>query len=334
MHSPLVTIIIPLYNCENYIQETLESLLNQTYNRWESIIVDDGSTDLSISIVKKIQKYDNRIFLYRRDRLPKGGSVCRNIGIAKARGKYVVFLDSDDLLSATCLENRIRLMEQIPSLDFGVFPMQTFTKSIFQGQLFSRLHVKNHLAHFIATDCIWQITSPIWKYQTLLRLNGFDENLPRLQDPNLHMRALMLKDINYKVFQNENVDCYYRSYRKKNHAEYSKKKFTAYFLHISYVLSSLEFFKQRHDYNTSLRPAFRWALISSFRHFWNSPVIVNNNGNFLLSSYLAAQPLKLSLLLYIKFVIFLHKIRVNKLYPIRIFLLVIHSRILKANSLE
>ena len=45
MHSPLVTIIIPLYNCENYIQETLESLLNQTYNRWESIIVDDGSKD-------------------------------------------------------------------------------------------------------------------------------------------------------------------------------------------------------------------------------------------------------------------------------------------------
>lgn len=109
--EPLVSIITPLYNSEKYIAETIESVLAQTYSNWEMIIVDDCSKDNSTKIVEEYQKKDRRIKLYRNE-INKGVSYTRNRAIDLSQGKYIAFLDSDDLWKKEKLEKQIKFMEE------------------------------------------------------------------------------------------------------------------------------------------------------------------------------------------------------------------------------
>jgi glycosyltransferase involved in cell wall biosynthesis len=93
MASPLVSIVIPAYNSANYIQETLESCLAQTYPNFELIVIDDGSTDDTIAIV---ESYGDKIHLIQQRN--SGPAIARNTGIQAAQGEYIQFCDSDDLL--------------------------------------------------------------------------------------------------------------------------------------------------------------------------------------------------------------------------------------------
>src|SRR5918993_3885046 len=95
--NPSVSVIIPVYNRVNLVRETLQSVIDQTYADWEAIVVDDGSTDGSYELVIKFAELDHRIKSFRRDRQPKGAPVCRNIGVTKSVGQFLIFLDSDDL---------------------------------------------------------------------------------------------------------------------------------------------------------------------------------------------------------------------------------------------
>lgn len=110
--EPLVSIITPLYNSEKYIAETIESVLAQTYSNWEMIIVDDCSKDNGVEIVEKYQEKDKRIKLYK-NKENKGGAGTRNVAIEKANGKYIAFLDSDDLWKKEKLEKQISFMESL-----------------------------------------------------------------------------------------------------------------------------------------------------------------------------------------------------------------------------
>ncbi|WP_319204596.1 glycosyltransferase family 2 protein [uncultured Ilyobacter sp.] len=111
MKNNIVSIITPLYNSENFIKKTLESVKAQTYENWEMIIVDDVSTDNGVKIVKKYAKQDSRIKLIQLDK-NSGGAVARNIAIEAARGKYIAFLDSDDLWHPEKLEKQISFMQE------------------------------------------------------------------------------------------------------------------------------------------------------------------------------------------------------------------------------
>lgn len=101
-----VSIISPVYNRAEIIIDTINSIQNQTYTFWEFIIVDDGSTDCTIDVIKEFSQSDERILLIERDRLPKGAPTCRNIGYENASGDYIIFLDSDDILFPDALKNR------------------------------------------------------------------------------------------------------------------------------------------------------------------------------------------------------------------------------------
>lgn len=93
--SPLVSVIMPAYNAERYIAESINSVCAQTYPDWELIVIDDGSTDNTASVVRRLATADTRIHLITQ---PNGGPArARNAGIAVARGDLVAFLDSDDL---------------------------------------------------------------------------------------------------------------------------------------------------------------------------------------------------------------------------------------------
>ena len=102
--------MIPNYNCEKFISKTIESVITQTYENWEMIIVDDGSTDGSVNIIENYKSKDNRIKLIRLDK-NSGVSNARNIGLQNAKGNYIAFLDSDDYWDKNKLQEQIRFMK-------------------------------------------------------------------------------------------------------------------------------------------------------------------------------------------------------------------------------
>lgn len=107
----LVSIITPNYNCEKFIKKTVESVLNQTYKNWELLIIDDCSEDKSREIIQEFIKKESRIKLIKMDN-NSGAALCRNKGIELAKGKYIAFLDSDDIWTNLKLEKQIDFMEK------------------------------------------------------------------------------------------------------------------------------------------------------------------------------------------------------------------------------
>lgn len=109
MNNSLVSIITPTYNSENYIRETIQSVINQTYKNWEMIIVDDCSSDNTVQIIQEIQKSEPRIKLFKLDK-NSGAGVARNKAIEEASGKYIAFLDADDLWKPEKLTKQIKFL--------------------------------------------------------------------------------------------------------------------------------------------------------------------------------------------------------------------------------
>lgn len=95
--KPMVSIIMPVYNAQRYLRETVESVMAQTFQEFEVLAVNDGSTDESLKILQEYAEQDERIRII--DKENSGVSDTRNVGIAQAKGEYLAFLDADDLLS-------------------------------------------------------------------------------------------------------------------------------------------------------------------------------------------------------------------------------------------
>ncbi len=109
--KPLVSIIIPNYNGEKFLEECLNSVLNQTYSHWEALVVDDGSQDNSPQIIRKFAEKDKRflpVFLKEN----QGVAYARNAAMKKARGKYIAFIDADDVWLEEKLSLQISFMEE------------------------------------------------------------------------------------------------------------------------------------------------------------------------------------------------------------------------------
>lgn len=105
----LVSIITPVHNAVLHVEETIESILNQTYKNWELILIDDNSSDKGIHILNKYQELDARIKVLKNGN-NKGAALTRNRGIEAAKGRFISFLDSDDLWVPTKLEKQVKYM--------------------------------------------------------------------------------------------------------------------------------------------------------------------------------------------------------------------------------
>lgn len=205
--NPLVSIVTANYNKAGFISETILSVIAQTYKDWELLIIDDRSTDESIQVIAPFLS-DNRISLIENQE-NRGGNFCRNLGIKKAKGEYLIFLDADDLLSPVCLENRIKSALEFPNVNLLVFSMGVFRHK--RGDV-SGDWVPNSsrpLEDFLQHKLPWSILQPLWKRELLLQLEGFDEAFQRLQDVELNTRALLIQNISYKQFPGA-PDCFYR----------------------------------------------------------------------------------------------------------------------------
>lgn len=109
--KPLISVITPVYNAEKYILQTVDSVMNQTFENFEHLLIDDRSPDNSAEIIKEYQKRDNRIQYIKLEE-NSGAAVARNTGIENARGRYVAFVDSDDKWYPAKLEKQLKYMEE------------------------------------------------------------------------------------------------------------------------------------------------------------------------------------------------------------------------------
>lgn len=117
---PLLSVIIPVYNVEKYLTECINSIINQSYNNLEIILINDGSTDRSIETINDIIERDNRIIV--KNQPNKGLSAARNHGLKIAKGQYITFVDSDDaIINNNLYEEVIKFAENDNSIDFIQF---------------------------------------------------------------------------------------------------------------------------------------------------------------------------------------------------------------------
>ncbi len=212
----------------------MTSVIEQTYTNWELIIVDDHSTDDSINIINEYLT-DKRIELIKGIE-NRGANVCRNIGIKAAKGNYIIFLDADDLLVKKCLELRINAALAQPQKNLLVFSMGVFKTNI--GDTMGVWHPTSNdpLKDFFQHKLPWSILQPLWKKEVLIELNGFDESFLRLQDVELNTKALLLKNINYKLIPG-NPDCYYR-------IDEARKNFNTYDFLERWVVSAIQYYNK------------------------------------------------------------------------------------------
>lgn len=118
MCSPTVSVIIPVYNVEQYITQAVQSVLNQTYPHWELLIIDDGSPDQSVNICQQFE--DSRIKIISQAN--RGLAGARNTGIREAQGEYLAFLDGDDLWTVNKLEKHLEHLESSPQVGVSFSP--------------------------------------------------------------------------------------------------------------------------------------------------------------------------------------------------------------------
>ena len=217
----MITIVTPSFNREDLIGQTLESLQNQTFINWECLVVDDGSKDNTISIVNSYLNKDTRIRLIERNRLPKGAPTCRNMGLENAKGKYVIFLDSDDILLPHALETRVGFMESHLDKDFcvapgvrGEFPINSETDYYL---ISSKTNKEGVLEEFFKARIPWITLNPTYKREVLLNNNIFwDENLKGFQDIDFHVNCL-INNLNFGYTSKElKPDCIWRAHSHGN----------------------------------------------------------------------------------------------------------------------
>jgi teichuronic acid biosynthesis glycosyltransferase TuaG len=209
------SIIIPVFNCENYIEDTILSILNQTFTDFEVIIIDDMSTDKTIH---KIAKFlDNkRVSLYKLQN-NMGPSSARNYGIRLAKGNYIAFLDSDDLWSINYLKNIVIFTTKNPNVDIVVGKGYIFTNNNLMRPLNNNIEKIDKKIIFSNS-----VGSPsgvcIKKY--IFKTIGFPTELRMFEDFYLYLYLIKNK---YKFVQINNY--YYYRKEGQNTSSVKRQKF-------------------------------------------------------------------------------------------------------------
>lgn len=166
MKVPLVSIIVPAYNQDQYLEEALQSVLNQSYQNWECIIVNDGSSDTTEEIAKQWVVKDNRFNYYYKKN--GGVSSARNLGILNSSGKYILPLDADDKLGDDYISLVINEFQVDDSLCL------VYTDASFLGTRNELWHLPVFdFENLLLSNCIY--CSAIFKKEDFLRVGGYDE---------------------------------------------------------------------------------------------------------------------------------------------------------------
>lgn len=184
-----VSVIIPTYNRANIIGKSIQSVLNQTFNEFELIIVDDGSTDNTKKIVESFKDY--RI-VYKFLNENRGVAAARNIGISLSKAEYIAFQDSDDIWHPHKLEIIVSLIQQFKNIDFifscGEIIKESKIVGITGDQSWVNGALKNKIIYNLFKSNFIPTQGVVIKKDKLIRVGGFDESFPSASDHELWLR--------------------------------------------------------------------------------------------------------------------------------------------------
>ena len=186
----LVSVIIPTYNRVDLLPSAIKSVFSQTYDNYEIIVVDDGSTDDTGTVVKALcDDYDERLRFVRQ--INQGACAARNHGLRLAKGEFVLFLDSDDLIAPDKLALQVEQLKRYPNVDFSI-GKTVWVKS--DGKTIAEKQLLEPKEDFVISqiESSWFLTSaPLWRRSSLDTIGPWDERLSGGQDWEFHVRALL-----------------------------------------------------------------------------------------------------------------------------------------------
>ena len=183
---PLISVVIPAYNAEKTIKNTVDSVLHQTFSDFELIVINDGSQDSTLAIVSSIPDPRIRVFSYSNS----GPQKSRNRGISQSTGEYVSFIDADDLWTPDKLEAQLKALQE--NSKAGVAYSWTDYIDAESGQVLPQGPHANFAGNVFATlllaDFIGSGSNPLILKQALVEVGGFDESLVAGQDWDMWLR--------------------------------------------------------------------------------------------------------------------------------------------------
>lgn len=211
---PSVSIVIPSFNKADLLIEMIKSIIRQTYKDWELIIVDDGSDEENFNEVHSFVSADSRITHIRRNREPKNGDTCRNIGMEMAKGEYLIIFDSDDIITPTCLEKRVAFMQAHPDCDYASFPYGIFQDGNKNApdeaqKLFNVVTANQILSSLLKGDYPFTVWSNIYRRKAVQKIL-WDEKVFVYQDFDFMVNCA-LKGLSHEYGDSE-LDYYYRQF--------------------------------------------------------------------------------------------------------------------------
>lgn len=196
MRKLKLSIVIPVFNHPEELKIMINSIIVNGFDDYELILVDDGSDAPTLNLLKKYANRDSKIKFLKRNRMPKGAPTCRNIGLERAIGEYIMFLDSDDYVIPSCLATRVRCIEEQPNLDFMVFPSGIYDGSGFHAE--PNLYVygypiyKDDLEHFARRLLPFVVWNNIYRTKSLKTHKIlWDENLMSMQDADFNVSTIL-----------------------------------------------------------------------------------------------------------------------------------------------
>lgn len=196
---------------------------------WECLLVDDGSTDRTLEIGQGFAEKDLRFRFFSRPlNLPKGANVCRNLGASFALANLIMFLDADDLLSSNALEYRLSKIKK--DSDLTVFRTAVFENNPnicepFNPHQTNGLNKEGLLNLFLNYRIPWHTSSPVWRKTFFESIGGFDIDLLRFQDVDIHIRALANSDAYITLCQEGEFTSFYRKSEFHTRIDLEKREF-------------------------------------------------------------------------------------------------------------
>lgn len=177
----LISIIIPVYNCEKYIERLIKNIITQSYQNFEVIIINDGSTDKTKNIIERYSKYNSKINIINKENT--GVSDCRNIGIKIARGEIILFADSDDFLEQDYFKKIIEIYTKYPNIEminFGYYSDvenldgKNISRDIFnyKEKIYSnKLEIKRELVELWDKKMLYNVWNKAYKKEIISKYN-------------------------------------------------------------------------------------------------------------------------------------------------------------------
>lgn len=259
MH-PKVSILIPCYNAEQWIAQAIESALNQTYANKEVIVVDDGSTDHSLSIIQKFDQY-----IHWETQPNQGGNITRNRLLELSTGEWLQYLDADDYLLPEKVKNQVLFLSLHPDSDViwspGLIECYEENSSYIQP---GPIHKETDLWILLARWFLPQTGRVLWRKQALIDVGSWKVDQPCCQEHELYLRFLIAGKTFRYLCESDSV---YRLWKQDTVSRKDPQKTIEYRLEIE---DKIEKYLQDQDkFNKSRSDAINQARFECARLLWN-----------------------------------------------------------------